>query len=214
MRPGRAHNGNFPIEFDGLQPERELLYSEKRIGSPNRLTIVVVALGAILTGAQPVSANPISYVETGVMSGTLNGKAFGNAAVTITTVGDTANITTVTINGFQYYKNVGTTTIQIAGVGTATFNGGDSFGALSEKLLPGTIEVGIMDWTIGASILHIVTPNPSFYDLSTATTFTAMSVSDHGVVLSTTLGNLVIRGTSGNATFTVTFPRRPRHPSI
>ena len=214
MRLGRAHKGNFAVESDGLQPEHGLRNREKLLRSSNGLTNAVVAIAAILSGAQPVNAKPITYVITGIMSGTLNGKSFSNAAVTITTVGDTVNITKVTINGFPYYKNLGTTTIQIAGVGTATFNGSDSFGALSEFLIPGMIQVGIIDWTIGSSILHIDTPNQAFYDLSTATMLTAMSVSDHGVVLSTTLGNLVVRGTSGNATFKVTFPRRPRHPSM
>ena len=92
----------------------------------NRLRVIgrsgfpVVAIAAILAAVQPAHASLIYYIETGVISGRLNGVSFSNAAVTLSTVADTDNITSLTLGGFPYYENAGTTTVQIAGFAPAT----------------------------------------------------------------------------------------------
>ena len=104
--------------------------------------------------------------------------------MTITTLADTANIKNLTYLGYPTYENAGTTTIQIPGFGTATFNKGDSFGAFRKICFPGIV-VGIEDLSGPQSILY----NPalpssslssSFYNLSTTTTFTGFAISNHG----------------------------------
>jgi hypothetical protein len=173
------------------------------------------AVVTILAAVHPAAATPITYVETGVMSGTLNGTRFNNASVTIMTLADTANITSLNYLGYPTYENAGKTTIQIPGFGTATFNGRDSFGAFSQNLFAGGIVVGIEDLSGPQSILY----NPALptsslssrlYNLSTAATFTGFAISNHGVVFSTTLGPLVVFSTSGNSTFTATRSSRRR----
>jgi hypothetical protein len=162
-----------------------------------------------------VQADPITYVETGTMSGSINGMLFSDAAVTITTVADTANITfTNNPGGVPTFENAGVTTIQIAGVGTATFTG-DTIGAFSEDLsvfTPGLEGVGITDLTAQVSLLGNLANGPPFYDLSTSFSATASGFTGGGGFM-TTLGELAIASVSGDATFTATLSPAVPEPS-
>jgi hypothetical protein len=81
------------------------------------------AMGVVLFGlVAAVQATPIIYVETGTASGTIGSTNFTNALVTVTMSGDTANVVSVfTGMGCSVcFANPTTTTVTIAGVGTAT----------------------------------------------------------------------------------------------
>ncbi len=181
------------------------------ITAPNAAGFLALAVAFVLVSIQPAQANPIVYIETGTLTGTIGATSFTDAAVTLTTVADTSNIVLTNIDGYNIYENAGTTTIQIAGVGTATFNGGDSFGAFSEDLtsvFAGTGNVGIADISQQVAIFGNFTTIPPFYDLSTSFTSTGTS-SYNSNSFSTTLGDLTIGSTSGNATFTATAVPEP-----
>jgi hypothetical protein len=79
--------------------------------------------------AGSASATPITYVFTGIASGTLfNGEVptpFSNVSLTVTAIGNTDN---VTFDGEGTYRNSTlSTTITIAGIGTVTVMPGGSF---------------------------------------------------------------------------------------
>jgi hypothetical protein len=63
------------------------------------------------------SAGPITYTLTSTGTGTLGGVAFTDAVVTVTLVGDTSTVISVG----PLLANPGTATVNVAGLGTATF---------------------------------------------------------------------------------------------
>ena len=78
-------------------------------------------LATVITlSATHVTAAPITYTDTGIGSGFLGGTAFTDAVITLTGTGDTTNVVPV---GLQFLNLVSSLTIDIAGVGTATYNG-------------------------------------------------------------------------------------------
>ena len=164
-----------------------------------------------LLGAAAATASPMTYTETSYLSGTLGDTPFDNAATTLTTTGDTANI--LNIDNVIYILT-GTTTIQIEGLSLATFNGGDDFGVFAEDLssiYPGAGAVGMLDNTQLLAILG--TFDTSSYDLSTSATFTSESLYTSGL-FSTTLGDLLITNSSGNTTFTASTASVPEPSQV
>lgn len=85
----------------------------------------VVAVLVTFAAAPAMRAAPITYLISGVGSGTVNGTPFANAAYVIRGVGDTASVTI--ISGFPFPGSAAmapvSATIEIAGAGTATFAG-------------------------------------------------------------------------------------------
>ncbi len=85
-----------------------------------RAAFLIVAL----IGFVPVvHAVPITYVQTGTASGMLGATPFTNAFVTLTLTGDTANAVPELFGPMNCpfcFVNVGTTTVEIPGIGTAT----------------------------------------------------------------------------------------------
>src|SRR5262249_23112456 len=82
--------------------------------------VVVSAIIVLLACAAPAKATPITYQLTGIGSGTIGGSQFTDALVTVTLTGDTSNVTNVALfPGPDWLVNVGTTTINIAGIGLA-----------------------------------------------------------------------------------------------
>ena len=76
------------------------------------------------------SAGPITYTLTSTGTGTLGGVPFTDAVVTVTLVGDTSNvISTIVVPPNSWLSNPGTATVNVAGIGTATFT--DSIGVFS-----------------------------------------------------------------------------------
>ena len=76
------------------------------------LALTLVGFAAI------AQATPITYVETGFASGTIGGTTFTNALVQLTLSGDTGAV--LPIFGGIAVATTGTTTVNIAGFGTAT----------------------------------------------------------------------------------------------
>jgi hypothetical protein len=159
-------------------------------------------------------AQDITYTETGFLTGTLNSVGFTDAAVTLTTVADTANLySTPYIGGSTFYMVPGTTTIKIAGFSLATFNGPYTFGAISMAGFPspGDLLVGIGDISNGWTVLGNIQVAPA-YDLSTSATYTHGSWGNYETY-STTAGDLVTSNTIGDATFTATVSNVPEPAS-
>ena len=181
---------------------------------------------ALLGAVAPVSADLMTYTMTSHLTGSLGGTEFTNAAVTLTTTADTTNIWYV---DYEYLHLLNEkTTIQIDGLNLATFNDSGvlgstpSCGVLSSPAVKTNSGVGFVGFSnISALgdvelILGFATWAPT-YDLSTATNFTSgvdypgleglyfsHSIETGNPVssFSTDQGDLVITGTSGDATFT------------
>ena len=60
---------------------------------------------ALIGFAAIVEAGPITYVESGIASGTIGGSTFTNALVQVTAIGDTANVVSGTDQGITFYEN-------------------------------------------------------------------------------------------------------------
>ena len=96
-------------------------------------------LGAALAAlSATASAAVMTYTKTGFLSGSLGGTSFTNAAVTIRTTADTANVQYQFIDGAEggtsVWTNAGVTSIDIDGFATATFNGSSVFGVRGVRL--------------------------------------------------------------------------------
>jgi len=164
---------------------------------------------------QEAAANPITYTQTGHLTGTIGSTAFTDAAVTLTTVGDTANLVDMSsFLGIPLYENPGLTTIDIAGVGVATFSN-HSFGmfTIDARTFGGGVGVGIADLTKSSSIVGLWTP--TFYDGVSNFTATGTSLSDGMpyTYQTTSMGDLIITGVSGNGTFTAVTSATVPEPS-
>ena len=171
------------------------------------LFAILVCAVMIATETQSAAAGPITYTDTGFASGSIGGTAFTDAAVTLTTVGDTANLAVV-VPGILL-ENAGLTTINIAGIGTATFTG-HSFGMFSLDNGP-LIAVGIADLTQEVQLLYTVAP--SFYNGISNFTATSPTHAPTGT-FATSLGDLNITGSSGTSTFTATLGVVPEPSSF
>jgi hypothetical protein len=158
-----------------------------------------VALAALSATA---SAAVMTYTQTATLSGTLGGISFTDAAVTFRMTADTANIQTALLGDSPSWTNAGVTTIDIAGFETATFNGSDFgvFAADFSAFAPlGT--VGFTNLTNDIGIAFFFQGDDPSYSLATAGTFTGAG-DYQDTPFSTTLGDLVLSGISGNSTFT------------
>ena len=131
-----------------------------------------------LTFSLAASAAPIAYTLTSTGTGTLGGVPFTDAVVTVTLVGDTSNvITSIVVPPNPWLFNPGTATVNVAGLGTATFT--DSIGIFSTFNDPnpdlfGVPVVAIIDLSnpsdpsSGTGILGQAGPELLGYDLRTA----------------------------------------------
>jgi hypothetical protein len=171
--------------------------------NPTKLLCALILLGAVATATATPRSQMMTYTETGYLTGTLGDNAFSDAFVTLTTVGDTANI----VNIEFFYTLAGTTTIQIAGLPTATFTetGTEHFGAIAANV-DGNGMVGFVNYGSGLNLIFGNLDTSPIYDLSTAATFTSPAASEDsdGMGYGTDQGTLLITGTSGDATFTAT----------
>jgi hypothetical protein len=116
-----------------------------------------------LPGSTPVSVGsdpPIIYTEQALASGTLGGRTFTNALITMTLVGNTGNVT----GGGGFFTNtVGTFTLNVSGIGTATFT--DSMEVFDNQTLS-PAAAGFGDNTAGGSVLDTFNSVFASYDLT------------------------------------------------
>ncbi len=82
---------------------------------------VPAILGPSLAEAGGAQADFVTYTITTSGSGSLGSQVFTNAPLSLSFVGDTANVVNVQPNVF--YNSLGRATVTIVGLGTATFTG-------------------------------------------------------------------------------------------
>ena len=160
-----------------------------------KFLMMLLVLALITFGASQTFAATITYTEQAVVSGNLGNNFFNNSLVTITLVGDTANVT----GGAGFWQNlVGTFTVNVASVGTATFT--DAMEVFDNQ---GAATVGFGDLTQGpASVLDTVDAAFAAYGLTTAIgPITNTPFIRPDITFNTTLGGFNIQS-AGNSTFT------------
>jgi hypothetical protein len=159
-------------------------------------TLVAVAVGLSFAGA--VSGTPFRYEVTSVATGTLGATSFTDAAVTVTTLADTLDVTISGSAPFTFWQVVGPTTISVSGIGTATFSVND-YGAVSGSFFGFGL---IADLTETQAVLGIVgNPNLAGFNLqSPIGPVTGAAIFNQETFL-TSMGNLNITGTGSLATF-------------
>ncbi len=136
--------------------------------SIRRIAFSAVTLAFVTVSGQAAS---VTYIETITASGSLGGTSFRNALVTITAIADTKNVM-----GVPLFPNVravddDSATIDIAGLGTATFTGSGTHVFVAQATPFSTGAVGIAAGTIAspeADILDIVNPAFGTYGLTTS----------------------------------------------
>jgi hypothetical protein len=164
--------------------------------STKRFGMAVAILGLMVCAAERADATQITYTDQGTISGSLGASAFTNALVTVSFTGDTANVT----GGLGFWSNsVGTATVTVAGVGTATFT--DSMFAFDNQ---SARFAGIASQA--GSVLDTDT-SPLFdtYDLKTAIgPVTGAVFFRPDLTYGTTLGSLHFASVTGDTTFTAT----------
>jgi PEP-CTERM motif len=120
------------------------------------------ALAVLLAADRRADASLITYTETDTASGSLGGTPFTDALVTIVFTGDTADVTG---GGGVFFNEVGTVTVTVAGLGTATFTDSMEINA-NQSIIPSF--VGIGDNTVAGTILGTESAGLSSYDLMTS----------------------------------------------
>jgi hypothetical protein len=156
------------------------------------LFVAVVTLMRVSTA----DAVPITYTQVLTASGSFGGTAFIDALVTLELVADT-NTVVVTDSGLFY--NFGPASVDIDGVGSATFSGPD-MRVVDNPSVQGT---GFSDFS--ESKLILFTRNAAFatYDLTGAIgPLTGQGVFNPGSLISTSAGNFSLTSVKGNVTFT------------
>jgi hypothetical protein len=187
-----------------------------------KITNFLLSCAALAALSATASAAVMTYTKTGFLSGSLGGTSFTNAAVTIRTTADTANVqyqlTEGEGGGAPLWTNAGVTTIDIDGFATATFNGSNVFAAFMATPDPSIAVLGIIELTNFYSILfNYYQPADPSYALDTEMfreSVTPSEGSSSGVTttdqaFSTNLGDLILSSTSGNSTFTSTLVPEP-----
>jgi hypothetical protein len=139
--------------------------------------------------------------------GSLGGNNFTNALVTVKFTGDTTNVM-MDAPGF-FSNRVGTATVTVAGIGTATFTA-STFVADNQLAGPGFAGIATLDGTILGPF------NPAFasYDLRTPIgPLSGPSFIRPDVTFQTTLGGFHL-DTAGDATFTATTAAVPEPATL
>jgi hypothetical protein len=179
-----------------------------------KITNFLLSCAALAALSATASAAVMTYTKTGFLSGSLGGTSFTNAAVTIRTTADTANVRYQFIDGTSLWVNTGVTSIDIDGFATATFNGSNVFAAFKVSPPDSPAMLGILELTNWYVILsNSYQPAEPNYALDTEM-FTESLVPPEANAsvdgaLSTTLGDLIVSSASGNSTFTATLVPEP-----
>ena len=92
-------------------------------------------------------AVPITYVEQATATGSLGGVDFASANVVLSMTNDTTNIT----GGPTIFYNIGTVTVDVAGIGRATFTDPTTIVSNNEASV-----VGFGDHRNGSAILFTI----------------------------------------------------------
>jgi hypothetical protein len=159
-----------------------------------KFLMMLLVLALVTFGATQIFASTITYTEQAVVSGQLGNNFFNNSLVTLTLVGDTANVTG---SGGFFQNVVGTFTVNVASVGTATFT--DPMEVFDNQ---GSIAAGFGDLALAGSVLDTFDGAFATYDLTTAIgPITNSPFIRPDLSFPTTLGGFNIQS-AGNSTFT------------
>jgi hypothetical protein len=125
-----------------------------------RSVLVLASMAILLFVVRPASATPVTYTESAIATGSLDGTSFLNALVTITLNGNTSALVTPSPGLFEIF---GAATVTVSGIGTDTFT--DSMDVFDNNPLDAA---GITDSSINADVLDTVDPAFGTYGLTTA----------------------------------------------
>jgi hypothetical protein len=171
--------------------------------------IVVFSAITWICGLTDLQAGVITYTESAVGSGTLGSQSFSSELVTVSLTADTSGITDV---GPYYTTLPATTTVTIAGIGTAAFT--DSVYLLNDPF-DGTVQFFDFTGTGYTAILGTTAAALVGYDLGSAIGPFTGSAFNGGSSLPTTLGTFYLElGDSESGTFTATGQSVPEPASI
>ena len=177
-----------------------------------RLMIRVASALMVLAFANPSRSEAafFTFNESVTGSGSLGSSTFTNSGITLSGVGNTANITSPQAGLFAIAL-VGQLTV--AGVGSATIT--DNFLVFVNQ---NTLVAGFADTTVGRDTLDLTSTAFSSYGLTTAIgpVLGAVTFFDSGAQnpLGTTAGAFRISSVSGLATFSATPGSVPEPPSM
>jgi hypothetical protein len=161
---------------------------------------------SITLGSSPACAVPITYTETDIASGSLNGVAFANASIMLTMNNDTINIT----GGPSLFFNFGTITVSINDGAPATFTDSLATHVFSNQSVP----QGGVGFNAGADILNDISTSFATYALNTAIgPITGSAAFNSGVPFPTSGGDFVLTS-AGAPTFTATIGVVPEPSSL
>ncbi len=184
-----------------------------------RLLIVVIASACVFStqtlradvmpstpGTIPVvQANdpPITYTQQAEVTGTIGGRSFTNALITLMLTSDTAFVT----GGAGFFSNTtGPFTLSIAGIGSGSFT--DSMQVFDNQTFSPPA-AGFGDLTAGGSVLDTFSAVFASYDLTTAIgPISGNPFIRPDLSFGTTLGLLNIQS-ANNASFTATTVPEP-----
>ena len=154
-----------------------------------RRLALTLAIG-LLSLAHQAQATPITYTDTVTGTGALGALPFTNALVTISLTGDTS-----TVFGDPIPRDFGSATVNVSGVGTATFTD-PLMWAIDNQA---NQLAGIADVTAGLCLLGTRNGAFALYDLRSFIGPISGAVAfNSGALFPTTLGNFALNTVAGN----------------
>jgi hypothetical protein len=158
--------------------------------------------GSITSLVRQPAAAELTYSFAVTASGSLNGVEFNDKLVTMTLIADPSTV----IGSGGFFTVSGTTTISVAGVGTATIID-DMKAFVNTVQFNGTVPfAGMDDATQGPlAVVEISSPAFASWDLRTPIgPISGPGSFNPGLTFPTSLGQFLLTAFSGNATFTAT----------
>jgi hypothetical protein len=163
-----------------------------------RLLFAAAAVLGLVAVAVESHASPITYTESAVASGSLGGRSFTNALVTITGSADTSDVQP-SYTGYAVITPGAQVTV--AGVGTYAFTDTIQFFVGPEYDVAGVTD---LEGMLGLDILDTMSSAFETYNLTTAFGPASGSpILDAGDGFGTSAGALILNS-AGNSTFTAT----------
>ncbi len=160
-----------------------------------RSGLAAFLLGLATFGGGRAESAFVTYTETVVGSGTLGSSSFSNVLVTFTQTADTNNV----ISGFFTSVADLTSTVNVAGIGTASFTG-TTFTAVQPGIGLG---LGLGTAGVGGPII-LATINPALFSYGLRSSIgpvTGTANVNAAMSFLTTLGTLRFTSTAATATF-------------
>lgn len=166
--------------------------------SSRLLSLTALTTVTLLGMSASVKAAPITYLFTGIGSGTLGATPFTDAVFTITALADTDNIDFITFGADTPVVQSSSTTISITGLPTATFNTAKRIFNNQTANIVGVNDLALND------IFNIRATAPALSTYTLATAFGPLTTDSSGTTLGnvgTNLGTLSLTRDNETATF-------------